>query len=121
MRFSARLARSYALGIWARVEPEATGLDQFLAPVKNPGGLEAAAWGRIGATLSEPKSTLPKFALAVEWTRRPGADPIEPLPSQIAEALAKLDANIERCNAGGMKLDEELKAVRQARKSLAPV
>ncbi len=120
VRFSARLARTYALGIWAQVEPQATGLDELLAPVKNPGALDAAKWGRIGATLSEPKSTLPKFALAVEWTRRPGADRIEPFPPEIAEGLAKLDANIERCNAGGMKLDDELRAARRARESLAP-
>lgn len=118
VRFSSPLARAYALGIWASVAPAAAGLEALLGSVDNPGALDAGTWGRIGSTLSEPKSLLPKFALAVEWARGPGGG-MEPLPADIAEALAKLDKTIERCNAGGMKLNDEIDAVRKARAALA--
>lgn len=118
VRFSARLARAYALGLWSRVAPAAAELEALLGPVANPGALDAGTWGRIGSMLSEPKSLLPKLALAVEWARGPGGG-MEPLPAEIAESLAKMDASIERCNTGGMKLNEELDAVRKATAALA--
>jgi hypothetical protein len=117
-RFGPKLARAYAVGIWERIEPVATDLDALLTQKPDPKQFSPGEAGSVGGGLSEPTRLLHYFALAAQWLRRPGL-PVEPLPPEIGAALTKLEANVAKCDAAGMKLEDALRAARAARRSFS--